>query len=424
MATAVERHTLNGTVEKSEMTLVTSGESNGVAWKIKIDHPGTNKAVYYGLLEYSDGGGEIIGPFSTQTTAAKKIEALAAKRGSSKKSLSGFLHAVTNNDRDTIEKSYGSGYQTWESVTKAPMGNTSGAAGGYLIPVEYSDRMLDKMLDFAIIKPRAMVIPMGSAQNYCPRVDAETLTGTAGATSLFGGVQFSWGNQEVPLETEPLFRQTSLYSWDLLGYAKVSNQWLEDTTPRADDYLTTIFAGAANWQAEYAYFNGQGANSTMPLGIIAAPGTVLVSRKTSGHVTAQDLAVMVGSLLPYSIINAIWCCSPTAYADLSQVTGWFINATGLEPDGRHFTIHGRPGYITDKLPALGGTGDLVLFDPSLYAIGERQEVLVEKSSMGAGFPTNQTYFRVWLRGDGKPMVGNTIKLQDNSTVVGAYVALV
>ena len=339
------------------------------------------------------------------------------------KSLSGFLSAVAAGNRNTIEKVYGSGYKT-RQVEKTALGNTSGAIGGYLLPVEYSTEMLRRMVDMSIIKQRAMVIPMGSAETQCPKVDIETATGTAGVTSLFGGFQATWGNQEVPLESEPGFRKNVLYAWDLIAYGKVSNQWLEDVGPQANEYLYTILAGACNWQCEFAYLQGIGAAQTMPLGILNAPATIQVHRHTSSHISNQDPAAMVAALLPYSMINAVWMCSPLAYGDIGQLSLFNINRPSLpEFEGSAGSLMGKPLFITDKLPALGTLGDLVLFDPSLYVVGERQEVLVDKSSVGAGFVTNQTYFRVWYRGDGKPMVQTSVTLQDNSTVVSPYVAL-
>ena len=349
-----------------------------------------------------------------------------ASGGTTKKSFAGFLSAVSHRDDVTIEKVYGSGYRSWQSVNKASLGESSGQVGGYLVPTDYSDAMLDRMLDFAVIRPRAMVVPMAGVDDFCPKVDIETATGTAGVTSLFGGVNFTWGQSQTPGETEPAFRQNVLTSWDLLGYAKVSNQWLADVGVRGDRHLTNVFAGASNWQCEYAYLNGGGAAGTMPLGVLNAPATIQVVRTTHNKVTQADVANMAASLLPYSWINAIWLCSCTALAQVMQITGFIPNAQRQQADASDACVGyllNRPLYVTDKLPALGTTGDLVLMDPSLYAIGERREVLVEKSSMGQGFPTNQTYFRVWLRGDGKPMVQASVTLQDNSTVVSPYVVL-
>ena len=89
--------------------------------------------------------------------------------------------------------------------------------------------------------------------------------------------------------------------------------------------------------------------------------------------------------------------------------------------GNSTLIHGDCLQHLSELP--WHSVDLVLMDPRLYVIGDRQQVLVEKSSEGAGFVTNQTYIRIWMRGDGKPVVQTSIKLQDNSTVVSPYVAL-
>ena len=82
-------------------------------------------------------------------------------------------------------------------------------------------------------------------------------------------------------------------------------------------------------------------------------------------------------------------------------------------------LENRPLYVTDKLPKLGTAGDLVLFDPSMYAIGDRQQVVVDISEhapygSSSVFQHNQSMFKVWYRGDGKPMLDQVVTLPDGS----------
>jgi HK97 family phage major capsid protein len=302
------------------------------------------------------------------------------------------------------------------------MGENSGVVGGYLVPLDYSLALMKVISEESFIYPRAHKVPMLAAETLCPRIDVETAPASAGISPFFGGIVFKWGSSQAPQETEPTFRQLSLKAWDLLGYATVSNDWLGDTGPDGEAAVVELFGKAAAWYAEYAFLQGTGTAAQMPLGILKAGQTKAVARAGGNAVAAADVANMTAALLPASWPRAIWACSPTVKAQLVKISTYFLNACGLEPDGRHYSLDGIAGYVTEKLPPLGTAGDLILFDPWLYVIGVRQEVLVDVSPHSR-FQTNQTDFRIWMRMDGKPQVSGQITLQDTSTVVSPYVLL-
>lgn len=352
-----------------------------------------------------------------------------------------------------LEQHYGSGYvekgyngelQRGREITKAAMSVEQGLTGGYLLPQDYSDALLECVSERSFIYPRATIIPMYSLELQAPRVDAETAPTSSGVSPLFGGVQFRWGLEDDPVETEPQFRMGNFHAWDLLGYAVASNQWLQDAGAiqptveslrpeadpllRAEHYLIRLFGRAAAWTAEYAFLQGAGAGLFMPLGILRAPATFAVTRAGAGLISAGDIANMSSRLLPASWGNgtALWAVSPTALSQVQQVDQYQVNVAPIELNSFHPRpcgfLSSLPLYVTDKLPPLGQRGDLVLFDPSLYVIAQRMEVVVDVSPDDL-FRTNQTVYRIWLRLDGKPEFSSTITLQDTSTVVSPYVVL-
>ena len=378
-----------------------------------------------------------------------------------RRSLVDFLNLVRGADprcpernqyfcQKTLEKAYGSGLVEKghngdlrrSQVTKAALSGLSGLTGGYLLPQDYSDMLLSTVAEESFIYPRATVIPMFSDEMSAPRVDVETASTVRGVSSMFGGVRFRWGIEAAAVETEPTFRMTSFKAWDLLGFAAVSNQWLQDAGAimptveaerpaanpllQAEHYLIRLFGKAAAWQAEWAFLNGTGTAQQMPLGILRSPAAFQVARAAGGAIAIADVANMTARLLPRSWSHAVWAVHPLALAQVQQLSQYFIN---VELAGM-YKIHPKPCgvlstlplFVTDKLPPLGQRGDLVLFDPSLYVIAQRMEVTVDVSPDDA-FTTNQTTYRVWLRLDGKPEFSNTIVLPDTTTTVSPYVVL-
>jgi len=352
-------------------------------------------------------------------------------RGSQqRKSFQGFMRAVRDtldperqpHALDTIHKVYGSQHTHGSSgVAKAILGEGSGQFGGYIVPTEYSTSLLRVISEESWLLPRVTRVPMGSLETQCPLYQTRVTSGTVGVPSFYGNMVYKWGRSQAPLETEPAFEQLDLIAWDLIGYSTVSNDFLMDAGEDAEQSLVRMFGSAAAWYLEYAFIAGSGSAQQMPTGILQCPGKKLVNRTTGGSIVVGDIANMAAALLPFSWRNAVWAISTTSLAKLALIANFVLNQS--DPgDGSVGLLMSRPLFITDKLPPLGTQGDLILFDPSLYVWGARQEVVVDVS-MHPGFQSNQTDFRVWLRADGKPEIAEPITLQDQSTVVSPYVIL-
>jgi HK97 family phage major capsid protein len=349
------------------------------------------------------------------------------------RSFVGFLNAISKARdpfasaptirrwEDVIDKVYGTGYET-SYVQKAAMAEESGVLGGYLVPPDYTAKLLATVAEESFIFPRANQIPMRSVEMWAPRIDSET-TQSAGKSPFYGGLKAVWGSGQAPTESEPTFRQDLFHAWDLLLYANVSNQFLTDIGPTGEEYLIKLFGKGAAWYAEYAFLQGTGSSQLMPEGIVNSPAAVKVSRAVGNQISNADIANMVSQLMPYSWKNAIWATNPSTLAQIVKITNFFLNVEANPEGGQAGTLMTRPLFITEKLATLGTSGDLLLFDPSLYTVGMRQEVLIDVSNEVL-FQNAQTMFRVWMRLDGKPQLSKSITLADGSTVVSAYVILV
>jgi HK97 family phage major capsid protein len=362
--------------------------------------------------------------FADLAKAYLEGEGYTVARKTPDKSFTGFLRAVRDRDQRVLEKVYQSEYRSdaSASVRKVAMGETSGAIGGFLVPLDYSLAIFSVIAEESFVYPRAHVIPMRSAEMLLPQIDNETVPAAAGVSPFFGGLIFRWGNEQSPAQTEPAFRQLSLKAWDLLGRATTSNQLLMDMGSEGEEALVRIFGQAAAWYLEYAMFRGTGTPTQMPLGILNAPAALNVNRGVALTISTVDVANMASRILPFCWKHGIWACSPSCIAQLGKLPNFFLNTGTPCEDGHAGTLWTRPVFVTEKLPPLGTRGDIVFFDPSLYVLGIRQEVLVDVSPHSA-FRNFQTDFRVWLRADGKPQLSDTITLQDQATTVSSIVVL-
>jgi HK97 family phage major capsid protein len=315
-------------------------------------------------------------------------------------------------------------------VRKVALAEGSGQTGGYLIPPQYMNELLLIAAEDAFIEPRARVIPMNTRTAQWPMLDITTNQG-AGTSPYFGGITGSWQPEASTInETEPQFRQSEWTAWDLVLYTVSSNQLLADNGIGLDAFLTQLLAAAVTWYKEYAFINGKGAGSSMPLGIMNAPATFVQNRAASGRVLLQDAATMMSHLHIRSWDDACWIMHQSVIPQLIQMVGGgsigtpsttnipgnqlaWMSPFGAQDRGPaamklpNAFLNGLPIFFTEKVQQLGTKGDVILADLSLYVIGLRLDIQIDVSPHYL-FRNNQLAWRVIARVDGKPWLNNLI----------------
>ena len=344
------------------------------------------------------------------------------RHGDVKHHFGDWLLHVAQNDKAYLEKEYGSGFSPWQ---KAAMGEASGIAGGYTVPPDFYHQLLAIAAEESTFRQHAFVQPMASATLQFPFLDLTTVQ-SAGVSPFFGGVQAYWtAEAQTRTETEPQFKMMELKANELSGYSVSSNILLQDAAFGLEKFLMTLFGRAVAWFEEYAFLQGNGVGK--PLGIVNAPATIFITRATTGHFSFGVVAGMLAALLPASYTKARWYISPTVVQDLLQLKDGANRAMFLSIDQGVtkppvWKLLNLPVTITEKLPALGVKGDVLLVDPSLYVIGDRMQLEIAASEH-VNFLKNQTTWRFVQRVDGQPWMEKKITLQDGTTVVSPFVGI-
>jgi len=344
------------------------------------------------------------------------------RKASIPKGWTGFLSALRNRQHKQLAD-MGS-----VLVSKASVQNeSSGITGGYSVPPDFNLMIATTYEEESFWYQRATVVPMLSLETALPIPNASAQT--AGTAPWFGGMDLGWVG--TPIATNTTFSQVRLTAKSLTGVITVSNDLAADMGPGGDEFLFTIFARGAAYYEELAFLQGTGvvaggsSPQAQPQGVINAPGTVVITRKTTNQINQQDVNGLAAALAPKSWTKAIWVCSPTALAQVMAITGYVPNQqNGFDTDhvSAAGSLAGRPLFVTDKVPALGTQGDLGLYDPSQYVIGDRAELIVQASTENK-FTNNQTVYRIWRRLDGTPIYGKPITLTDGATQVSSFVTL-
>jgi HK97 family phage major capsid protein len=329
-----------------------------------------------------------------------------------------FLRAVTSPD-DASARTF---------IANA-MSERLPAEGGFLVP-EYLRSQVLAYMTGAIIRPQAMVLPMGSLRLPIPVLDNASQASNAQA---LGGLTFAWTEEGAGITpTIPAFGRTVLQARKAAAYLEsVPNELVDDAAGAFGDFTGRVASKGYAWFEDDSFINGSGVSE--PQGIINAPCAVGVDRTTNSAVTFLDIVAMFKALHPASkqsgltpgVTSTVWLMSASA---MDQILEIYYNPTGTEVippsgwfsmgDGNQIgpSMLGLPAVVTDHQPAVGTTGDVVLADLAEYVIGDRLAMTVERSAQGSGFITGTSNFRIKSRLDGRYWIQSATTTEAGQTV--------
>lgn len=294
--------------------------------------------------------------------------------------------------------------------------------GGFLVPEQFRTELMYNALETAVVRPRAMVIPMDSGALTIPTVD-ET---THASGSLFGGIVFYWVEEGgTPTESQAKFGQVTLRPHKLVGLSEANNELIADS-PAFNSFVSQVWPAGWAWSEDVAFLRGSGVGQ--PLGVLDGNngGLITVTATASGNdVQYADVANMVGRILPASFATSVWVASHDSMPDLLTMelssgspAVWVNNLA----QGPTMSLLGRPLFFTEKVPANGTAGQLSLIDFGHYLVGDRAAMQLS-SSTHAQFAADKTVFKLTGRIDGRPWLQSPLTPYNGGDTISPYVTL-
>ena len=282
-----------------------------------------------------------------------------------------------------------------------------GADGGFLIPPQFAATLLDASLESEIVRPRARIEPMLYSSKTVAGLD------TQDHSVDIGGLTGKWlGEGGSMAAQKPRLRALILTAQKLGILLPMSNEWVADA-PDADGQISRALIAAIGWWLDYGFLNGTGAGQ--PKGVLNDAALIVANAEggqAAATITYENIKAMYARLHPAAVPNAVWIANQGARAQLLGLIQAVKNAAGTDfvggsgvpivkqgADGS-MSLLGLPLLFTEKVPALGTQGDIVLADLSQYVVGLRQEISIAKSQH-LYFDSDQTAYRVLLRADGR-----------------------
>lgn len=316
--------------------------------------------------------------------------------------------------------------RSYTLATQKDMSEGSLSGGGYAVPAQAANLILEKALELSIIRPRATLQPMSTNKLEIPAdVDEDH------SSSYSGGITISrTGEAAQTSATNPTIGQVKLQLHKLMGLCHVTDELLEDS-PALESWLIRKFSQAIAFQEDYDFLNGTGVNQALGMLNAANPSLITVDAETgqgASTIVFENIINMYARLWPQGQMNAIFIANIGCFKQLAKMAvavgtgGVPVYLPANQVTGRPYKeLMGSPIFYTEKTQALGTAGDIALVDPSQYLIGSRETKVA--SSIHLKFDYDMTSFRFVCRYDGTPSWLSTLTPKLGSESLSPFVIL-
>ena len=235
------------------------------------------------------------------------------------------------------------------------------ADGGYLVPDEYDDRLIEKLKEENIF--RKLCHPVTTSGDHKINIAAST----PAAAWIEEGEALTFG--------DATFSQILLDAHKLHVAIKVTEELLYDSKFDLETFILNAFSKALANAEENAFINGSGTGQ--PLGILAATGgaDIGVTTASSTAITADEIINLVYSLKRPYRKNAAFLMNDQTVAAVRKLKDkndqyiWQPSVQAGQPD----RILNCPVLTSQYMPTLAASNKPVLFgDFNYYWIADRQ----------------------------------------------------
>ncbi len=345
----------------------------------------------------------------TKDQVKKALDAKFAPFAKAVRKTSGSIPAVTKKDQVFSISKYLTGairgnwdYAEFEKsqyveVNKV-MGSAVGTAGGFLIPPEYSNAVIELLRDKAVIRQMGpTVFQMNS--------DTLSFNRQTGSTVAY------WVEEgDEKTESDITLGQETLVLKEVAGITRVNNNLLADSSPAVDTLIKTDLVKVLTLAEDLAFIQGTG--GPQPLGIYNDP-LIPTTTLGAGDGATPSFDDLWDAQLAIEVANGNfngWLIHPRTKNTLRKLkdgNGNYIYTTGDLNKGEHDALLGIPVFKSNQIPITltfgAGPADqsyIILGDWTEFVIGEKAgEGFMLDVSPHRYFEFDQTAIRLVRRMD-------------------------
>jgi HK97 family phage major capsid protein len=301
-----------------------------------------------------------------------------------------------------------------------------GHEGGFLLAEAFAERIVDITIEDSIVMPRASLYGLKAGKGRTMRIPC--FVDEDHSTKGISGIEAVWVPESAQkTKTDPIFRSLEMKVNKLVCYSVSSDELIQESGISLNEIIGNAFKKSILFKTDYVFLQGTGTG--MPLGVLNSPALLVQPAETnqeSNTINYENIIGIFSKLAPASFANAIWVASISTLPEMMRLNAE-VGLAGerikvLQETSGKFTLLGKECIFTEKLPALGSEGCLLLADFSAYAVLLKEGIKLE-SSIHEGFRSDLTSFRMILQVDGQTTINKATTLLDGSTEVSQFVAL-
>lgn len=294
-----------------------------------------------------------------------------------------FLTALLTNDKEKLQL-------LAESTS-------SGADGGYLVPDEFANMIIEDIRDINIMRQLAAPpIPCTSDTLHLPGLTSRPYA--------------QWRSEKaVKSTTTASFTENVFTPYSLAAIVGLSNELVADAQLGVGVSIVNLIANymttALNEKEEAAFWGGNG--TTQPKGVFGNTGRTFSAVAGATDQQKADALIQGYQMTPQGYRNkAVWIANMGTLFEIGRLKdtqGRYL-LTDLAGSPTQL-IKGRPVYESNYLPG----GVAILADLDFYQIVDREGISVKVSDEAtvagsSAFEKNLTYIRCEKRVDAKPVL--------------------
>lgn len=264
---------------------------------------------------------------------------------------------------------------------KATMVEASDTLGGYLVPVDFQARVIERLRGLTVMRGRASTMNTSRDRIELPKA-------TGGDSQHTSAVRVTWVD-ETPTagtaETNLTFGLEAINVHTVMAETPLSRNLIEDSAFNLEMYLAEKFAESAAIDEDNRFLTGDGAGK--PQGILPGSTNALsLTEENSGNASALTWDGLIG--LTFAIDaqyrqNAAFIMEKAtveAIAKLKDGDGNYLWRYGRDNvSAQAMTLLGYPVLEQEAMPSIGADAYPIIFgDPRGYTIVDRVGMSVER----------------------------------------------
>lgn len=307
------------------------------------------------------------------------------------KTIKAFYNALAQKDTSTLAGLQAEIAKGYEKALGDGQNVSTDGDGGYLVPVELSNTIREKLTYISPIRSIATVISNIPAKLDLPLESALPTT-------------YWVGEGVAPTQSKSTFSKVTLVPHKIGGFGKFTYESLVDTAvnPDLQNFVAERFATSIALKENDAFVNGDG--SDKPYGFRSNQITPKTGATATADLAYKDLVKAFYGVHPVSRAQGVWVMSTE---NIAKVVGLvdLQNRPIYVPamsENAPATLLGRPIYEVPEVPA----NEIWYGDFKNYIIGDREGMRITFGTTGNDLEQDMISLVIFKRVAGIPTYGD------------------